>query len=90
MNFVNNFRESVSILGITVMISRIGLDPVEYLEFDYASLQKWFSNKEYGKTLENALRSIWMNTYMKTVVQTDASLIKNIKKGKTLKSVSEY
>ena len=72
------------------MISKIGMDPVEYLEFDYASLQKCFSHREYGKTLENALRSIWMNTYIKTVIQSDASLIKNLKKTKTLKSISEY
>jgi hypothetical protein len=33
-----------------------------------------FENKDYGGLLENALRSIWMHTYMKTIIKLDSKL----------------
>jgi hypothetical protein len=48
---------------ITVIITKIEKDPIEFLEFDYYSLEKALANKEYGQMLQNSLRSIWMHTY---------------------------
>lgn len=72
----DHYKHSIQYFDITVKIIKVGDDPIEFLEFDYISLKKAFSNKEHGKMLENSLRSIWMHNYMKSMVKLDIKLKK--------------
>lgn len=51
----------------TVEIVECGIEPIEYIEFDGDTVETIRKDENKGGKLYNALRTLWLKEYMKTI-----------------------
>lgn len=55
----------------TVEIIECGIEPIEYIEFDGDTVETIRNDRNKGGKLYNALRTLWLKEYMKTIQEMD-------------------
>lgn len=51
----------------TIEIVECGIEPIEYIEFDGDTVETIRKDASKGNKLYNALRTLWLKEYMKTI-----------------------